>query len=119
MSKDKAGKSAHVESHESHGSNGNGAKPAAPVVKVDAKTLFRVYQAAQDRIGAAQLALEAAMVERSNAVQAIKEALGTGPFSYRGQTVSVSSRGTKNPDGTIASTGYFFKGIGGSVQVIE
>lgn len=85
MSKDKAGKSAPVESHESHGSNGNGAKPAAPVVKADAKTLFRAYQVAQDRVGAAQLALEAAMVERSNAVQSIKEALGTGPSRTGGK----------------------------------
>lgn len=95
------------------------AKPELKVAKVDAKALFQAYQAAQDAVDAARAALETATVARSNAVLAIKEALGTGPFQWKNATVTVSSRGTKASDGSVASTNYFFKGIGGAVQTIE
>lgn len=96
---------------------------AAPAIDEEkgknAKALFQAYQKAQDDVESARGALEVAMVARSAAVLAIKEALGIGPFQWRGATVTVSSRSTKGPDGSVASTNYFFKGIGGAVQTIE
>jgi len=93
---------------------------AAPTPeKSNAKVLFETYQGCQDAVEKARLALESAMIARSGAVQAIRDALGTGPFQWRDQTVSVSTRSTKAPDGSIASTNYYFKSIGGAVQTIE
>jgi hypothetical protein len=94
--------------------------PKKPMLeKSNAKVLFESYQGCQDAVDRARQALEAAMLARSAAVQAIKDALGTGPFQWRDQTVSVSTRSTKAPDGSVASTNYYFKSIGGAVQTIE
>ena len=86
--------------------------------KVDAKELFSAYQAADDKVDAAQKSLEEAMVARSAAVKAIREGVGDGPFQWKGRVLKAFKRDSKAEDGTVESTTYYFREMGGELNVI-
>jgi len=97
--------------------------------KSEIDNLFAKITAAEAKVTKAQDAVMAAINERSEAVLAVKTALGTGPFNVKGRgLVTIRSRAQKeeveNEDGTVEKqeTGkftHFLVGQGDSAGVID
>ena len=94
------------------------APKTTPKANVNPEELFAAYQQADDDVQAARLALDNSMAQRTLTVQAIVSALGKGPFQYDGKSIQATSRSTKNEEGQITGTTWFFKSIGNEVIVI-
>lgn len=107
--------------------NGNKAKqvesaPAAAPSKLETKELVANFKRAHAAEQDAKSKVNAAVEARSDAVQAIKEALGTGPFQIEGLgLVTIRHRPEKNDAGELTGKAtYFFVSMGSkSVTVIE
>lgn len=65
------------------------------MTKEDMKGAWGVVFTADDKVKAAEQALKAAIRERSNALKDIAEANGKGPYSVRGQIMSIKRRVNK------------------------
>ena len=79
--------------------------PAAQVPEVTKKeklALFKAYEDAEVAVDKLEAQLVEARAKRSEAVRAIAEKCGNGPFGYKGAELRIMSR-----DGT-----YFFRGRG-------
>ena len=85
---------------------------------VDKVALFTTYQGADNKVEAARLALESAMAERSTAVKAIKDSCGDGPFQWQGKMLKPFKRDTKDEAGNVVGTTFFFRELGGELDVI-
>lgn len=87
--------------------------------KADMKKMFEAVDAAQEGMNAAQSSLDEAADKRSAAVKRIHDEIGTGPFEYKGQTLTIRKRDTKDKDtGAVVSTNYFFVTLSGEVTKI-
>lgn len=80
------------------------------------KALFETYSKADGEHAAAKAAMEKANEKRSNAVKAISDALGIGPFNFKGRILTVVKRKSgveKDDEGNaVEGTGtdtYYFK----------
>lgn len=79
------------------------AAPAKPeLTKEEKRALFDRAFAYDDAVAALEKQIEDIKKEKSVAVEAVKEACGKGPFSFRGREITISSR-----EGT-----HFFKDYG-------
>lgn len=77
--------------------------PAKPkLTKAEKAALFEAYETAHQKVSAAEKVLDDAKTAQGGAVKAIFEALGKGPFSWKGRelTVAKSAKGD----------GYHFRG---------
>jgi len=113
--------------------NGNGKSSPAPATKKMTKAeidgLFAKIAAAENKVEAANNAVAMAVAERSEAVLAVKNACGSGPFNVKGRgLVTIRSRAQKveqeNADGTteMVETGkytHFLVGQGDSDGIIN
>lgn len=73
--------------------------------KIDAKALFVAYDEADAAWEKTKADQESAFRKRSDACQAIYDALGKGPFDYKGQELTITRRSSKDGGET-----YFFRG---------
>ena len=84
----------------------------------DVAIAFKAAMALDDKVETAKKALEAAILERSDAVKKVYEANGndSGPFSYKGRLVTIRHRQQRDDEGNVIADGketWFFVAIGG------
>jgi hypothetical protein len=84
--------------------------------KEELKSVWAEVFAADSKVKEAEAALKAAIRVRSNALQTIVEGSGKGPFSVRGQIMTIRCRSSK----TGGEPNYFLVGKGESeITVID
>jgi flagellar biosynthesis GTPase FlhF len=76
--------------------------PRPALTPKEEEALFNTYEKAFQKSTAAEAAHKAARLAMSNAVKAIKDAMGSGPFDWMGRMLTVS----KAPKGE----GFYFRG---------
>lgn len=91
------------------------APPKKTVNATIVKDMFTKYSAADDKVTAARAALDAAMAERTITVKTIVDTSGPGPYTFNGQTVKARKRDTKDDNGVVTGTTWFFYQIGGEI----
>lgn len=96
-------------------SNGNGnsekntpVEKEAPTVSANQmKQLFAAYSKTATDVEKQEQVLEDFMQKRSDAVKAISETCGTGPFRFKGQLVTIRGRGPTDKRPNAKETFYF------------
>lgn len=91
-----------------------------PVVNV--RQLFLDYDQADADLTALEASIDAVEARRSDAVKAIAQSEGNGPFEWNGKHLSVTTRVKKvlaaDGSGEVETTRFFFKGTKKAVKVI-
>lgn len=90
--------------------------------KLETKSLWADFRTAFEAEKAAKAAIDSAVSNRSKAVEAIKNAMGTGPFQVAGLgLVTIRHRPGKDDNGNLTGEStYFFVSMGAkSITVVE
>lgn len=86
---------------------------------VDTKPLVEAYNRSDEELTTIRQALETAIAKRTETVKAIVAAVGPGPHEFNGKVVKARKRDTKDEQGVVISTTWFFYSIGDEVQKLD